>query len=540
MSYIDQQNRAPKVEYLPDTRLRITREYTLLDYADKSPTQIAASVFISWNTADSVYTNCRLIKQDVTGQLGQGDQAPTKDAPTLIRIYEQISATGETLVGNPSVEIGPTSGLTVITQEFVQFSGQTPIYGVPGVTTAPNPWSAYLLTTDTRTDDGTLQRIKRKYINSRVISTDIEYLRSVDEGTTGVTKTTIKYISGMAVASNPITPPSGTATLESGYQDQDGFRIWTGIYAKGTGVVESYIEYKNKGLLVIYSITSLGTPPTEPSPTIGGTVVLIRSSQRNSPRLEEGAIVYDYLWAEGLGIIEDTVVSLQDGLREETYVSLGVISTPTGVVIRSTTEQIEGCTKYTVTCKQSANGGNPTSETFNFQRYCPFTYPGVLKTFIQTGGSGQRYLDVFKSPPIQTDVLSTVTISYQTSDTIPSLPNTLWQPLNGATISGQWVGYNFIAANVVESWRDYRAYSSTPIAITSSSFAPNDSIFGNLAYGGTVATAQVNGGPPDPQGLTWTILPPVLDLAFQDVNGTQYYRLTIITAAIPNQPALPV
>lgn len=597
MSYIDQQNRAPRVEYLPDTRLRITREYTLIDYADKSPSLLAANVFLTWGAADSIFTNCRLIKQDVSGQIGQGDDSPTKDSPTLIRVYEQIPALGEQQVGNPGTSFDQ-SGVKSIDISYVQFSAGTTTFQVPGVSVCPAPNTDCVLKTEERTDDGTLQRIRRVYVNSGLlnqtdeiknngsllirtltyikqvpptpsgyvlfnkkidypnglpvytysfaqgngqISSQTEYRRSVDSGATGVTVVTIKYLSASSVSSNPITPPGGYSTLQTGFDDQDGYRIWTGQYAIGTGTVESSKDIKNNGKLIIYSITALDAPPSTPSATIGGTVVLIRSAQRNSPRLEEGAIVYDYVWAEGNGLVEDNIESLPDGLRDETYISLGTqLSPSSGIVIKNIIEQIDGVTKYTVTARQSSSGGAPTGETFSFQRYCPFTYPGRLKTYISTGSGGQRFLDVFKSPPIQTDVLSTVIISYQTSNTIPSLPATLWQPLDGATISGQWVGFNNIAANVVESWRDYRAISSTPISITSRGTAPNDSIFGNLAYGSTVAVAQVDGGPPDPSGSTWTILPPTLEFAFQDISGTKYYRLTIVTAAIPSQPALPV
>jgi hypothetical protein len=535
---LDAQNRSPKVEILPDQRLRVTRLYDVLNFVGKTPAEIMADVKLPWATADIKYANCLLIKQDLDGQEGDS-KTPCAEPPKLIRVYEQISPTAETAVGNPSVEIGDTSGLTVITQEYLQFSGQTPVYGVPGVTTGPGPWSAYLLKTDDRTDDGTLQRIKRTFINSGVISTGYEYLRSVDTGTTGVTKITIKYIGAMSVVSNPISQPAGTCILESEFEDQGGYRIWTGIYASGIGTVESSIEYKNNGLLVIYSITALTTPPSAPSPTIGGTVVLIKSSQRNSPRLEEGAIVYDYVWAEGLGLISQDITTRDDGLRDQTYVSLGTKQTPTGVVIKDESENIDGVIKYTVTARQSSTGGNPTAESFTFQRYHPFTYPGRLKAYIATGAES-RALDVYKSPPAQIDVLATVTVSYQTSNTIGSLAATFWNPLDGATILGQWVGLNNFAQNLAESWRDYRSLSNTSVSFTGSGLAPNDSIFGNLVYGSTVASAQAYGGPPAPDGNTYTVAPPQLDFAFQDTSGTKYYRLTLVTATIPTQTALPV
>jgi hypothetical protein len=43
------------------------------------------------------------------------------------------------------------------------------------------------------------------------------------------------------------------------------------------------------------------------------------------------------------------------------------------------------------------------------------------------------------------------------------------------------------------------------------------------------------GGPEDPVGNTYTIETPLLEEAFTDIDGTQYYRKTIITATIPAQ-----
>jgi hypothetical protein len=494
---------------------------------------------LPWATADASYANCLLIKQDVSGQVGPFEE-PCKEPPILTRVYEQISPTAETQVGNCGLEIGPQNGLTVIIAEFLQFSGQTPTYGVPGTTTAPAPFASYLMKTEERTDDGTLQRIKRTYINSGQISLDTEYLRSVDTGTTGVTKTTIKYLSEITVNSNPITQPGGTALLQSSYDNADGYRIWTMVYASGTGTVESSIEYKNNGLLVIYSITALTTPPTAPSPTIGGTVVLIRSSHRNSPRLEEGAIVYDYVWAEGLGLIESSIIVREDGLRDQTYVSLGTKQTPTGAIVRDESEQIDGVTKYTVTARQSAAGGAPSGYSLSYQRYHQFRYPGRLKAYIYTAASGKRFLDVFKSPPVDVDILATVTITYQTTNTISLVGGyPFWQPTDGATIQGDWVGLNNYQANLVESWPGYRAVNSSA-SITSSASQPNDSVFGNLAYGGTAASISISGGPASPDNNNYTIGVPMLEYVFTDTSGTKYYRQTLVTATIPAQPALPV
>ena len=100
MAYIDDKNRAPKVERLPDLRERVTRQYDVINFVGKTPAQILADVWLPWGTADKSYANCLLIKQDVGGQLDQPFETPTKNPPQLTRVYEQISPTGETMVGN--------------------------------------------------------------------------------------------------------------------------------------------------------------------------------------------------------------------------------------------------------------------------------------------------------------------------------------------------------------------------------------------------------------------------------------------------------
>jgi hypothetical protein len=540
VSAIDLQNRSPQVERLPDLRLRVTRIYDVLNNVPKTPAALLASVWQPWGTADLEYPTCRLIKQDVSGQVGPFE-APCKEPPILTQVYEQISPTGETMVGNAAINIGPQYGLTEIVVEFLQFSGQTPIYGVPGVTTAPAPWAAYLLKTDERTDDGTLQRIKRTYTSTGVISTDVEYLRSVDAGTTGVTKTTIKYLSGMAVTSNPITPPGGSATLQSSFEKADGFKIWTGVYATGAGTVESSIEYRNNNLLIIYSITALNTPPSTPSATIGGTVTLIKKSQRNSPRLEEGAIVYDYVWVEGNGLIESTLNVRNDGLQEQTYVSLGTRQVPTGIIVLDSVVEEDGVPKYTVKCMQSYVGATPVGSSYTTYRNVPFTYPGVAEPYVKGYNPSYVSLDIFMSPPVEASIPGTVTISYQTTAAIGTIP-TRWMPIQWAVLEMLQVaaiGPSGLPITQIKSLRGYRPGSGSNIAYTSPSGAVVVTCMGNPVQPSTVVLLSIYGGPPAPDGNTYT-LDASTEIAFQDTAGNIYYRQTVISATIPTQPALPV
>jgi hypothetical protein len=142
-----------------------------------------------------------------------------------------------------------------------------------------------------------------------VISEDTTYQQSSDEGTTGVTITTIRQLSSLATASNPITPPGGMALISVDYADQDGYRLWTGRWASGTGTVDSSTEQKDGDTLVLYRIVALGAAASAPSPTIGGTV----NATGESVREDNGYQVFTNTWAEGNGLNLDTRTISESG-----------------------------------------------------------------------------------------------------------------------------------------------------------------------------------------------------------------------------------
>ena len=161
MATLDLRNRSPEVSVLPDLRLRVTRVYDVLNWAPKTPAQLAAEVQLPWGTADETYSACLLIKQDVSGQEPAQGAAPFASPPHLTRVFETIDPSLETGVGNSDVSIDQ-AGIYTITQEYLQFSTGTAIYQVPGTTPAPAPWNTTcVLKDEQRTDDGTLRRIKR-------------------------------------------------------------------------------------------------------------------------------------------------------------------------------------------------------------------------------------------------------------------------------------------------------------------------------------------------------------------------------------------
>ena len=105
------------------------------------------------------------------------------------------------------------------------------------------------------------------------ISRDETYRQSVDQGSTGLTFITIRHLTASTVGTNPVSKPSGFILSGVDRNDQDGYRIWTASYAKGTGTVITDVTGRSDGSLV-YIVTTLSATATTPSNPSGGTAYL--------------------------------------------------------------------------------------------------------------------------------------------------------------------------------------------------------------------------------------------------------------------------
>lgn len=332
MANIDLQNRAPEVTRTPDFRNRVTRKYAVLNNIPKDPALILAECWKPLGTLDDEYTDCFLIEQRVVGQDGDFYD-PVKEPPFLIRVFEQLNGLNETQIGNAGVVMDQYGNRTVIF-DYWQLALGTATYQVPGATAAPAPFNNCILKTEERTDDGTLRKIKRTYIDAGelsdteqlrfngkllireltylnqipptpsgwtlvtqstefinglpvyrygfangssgsgaggVISIDTKYGQTITEGVTqGTTTITIKYISDPSVSSNPITTPLGTNLIDVGYDDDTGYRLWTAVYVKATGTVGVQTESREDGSFV-YDVETLSMTDSDPAYPGSGT-----------------------------------------------------------------------------------------------------------------------------------------------------------------------------------------------------------------------------------------------------------------------------
>lgn len=380
------------------------------------------------------------------------------------------------------------------------------------------------------------------------INRETRYTQSIDQGTTGATVITVRYLTAISVTVNPITTPAGTVLINEDKSDQDGYRVWTAIYAKGTGTVVTDVDIRNSGKLKVHHKVALGSAPTTPSVTIvGATMNVVSQNQRN----DSGYIIYDYTWAEGLGIVSERIQYRDGGLRllnRDIFLAQGSTNytayTPTyGIEVDVSYSEGEGIRRYSVTWIQSNDGTNPlTNPVLQFSSKVPFTYPGRAKAYYASFTSGaytsHKAYDVFLSPPIQSLIDATTKIYYTSINTSPSPTYTLWNPTEWATMRAKYIGWSNSPRSRVEGLKGYIA-SNSGASGTSSGSGTDISVMGDRVYASTDWSITLSGGPSDPSGSTLTLNIEQVP-AFTKTDGTQYYRVTEVYATIPAQPALPV
>jgi len=433
------------------------------------------------------------------------------------------------------------------TSDSTRNNGALLIRTIRSLGTAPSTPSGYIsISEESATQDGYVLYNYSYAKGNGEISRAVDFQQSNDQGTTGITRTTIRYLVAPGGSIQPSTL-AGSVLVGQEVSEQDGHRIWLTNWAKGTGLVSSAIESRFQSKLIITRRIALGAAPSAPSSIISGTVNTVSTSMRES----DGVEIYESSFVEALGVVEKNIQPRDGGLRVESWVSFGSsydagFMQPPGILLFKDEDQADGYVRFTATCMQSASGGDPTSgNAVSLVTKRPFTFPGRAKAFTSSF-SAVGYTafahNVYLSPPIELLVDATVQISYQTSTTI-TLPYSLWNPDSWATVRAFWEGWNQNAQSLVQSYNGYRAVGSAVTFTASSGFAGGftDNCMGSKVYGGSSGSITVDGGPSAPDGNTFT-LAASLDAApaFCGSNGVKYFRQTIVYATIPSQPALPV
>lgn len=422
---------------------------------------------------------------------------------------------------------------------------RTALGAVPSTPSSTIGGAVTLISDTSRNDSGYVVYERTWAEGVGEVSRDTRYSQSSNQGTTGVTVISVRYLSSLSTTINPISAPAGTVLVAEDKTDQDGYRIWSSTFAKGSGEVINDVETKNGGRLKIYHKVALGSAPTAPSSTIGGTVVSIAQNSRN----DSGYVIYDYTWAEGIGIVGQRIQYRDGGLRlvnRDIFVAQGSTDysayAPAGIEVDSSYSESDGVRRYSITCIQSNSGGDPTiGSALQFSTKVPFTYPGRAKAYYSSFFTGSynfhRAYDVFMSPPVQSLVDSTTNIYYTATSGAASTSYNLWNPTEWATMRAKWIGWADSPRSKVEGLRGYIAANSGESGNSTS--ATDRSVLGDRVFANTEFQITLSGGPSDPGGTTQTLSIDKVP-AFTSTSGTQYYRVTEVYAYIPPQPALPV
>ena len=255
------------------------------------------------------------------------------------------------------------------------------------------------------------------------------------------------------------------------------------------------------------------------------------------------------------GTLSVSTKNLSEGVKQVTTVFLVTEGTTVGPVTSRSTNNFQGLKTITVTTMQDKNG-NPlgtagTTPVHSFEVFSNFTYPGlfeVTKEKIADGRIANIAIELTKSPA-QSKVRSTVYVFFTTTSTIESSDYTyesasgLWSPNDWGAVSVAAAGKNVAQKGQFNTSKAFRGYRSS-----TNSFSDDvDATFGSQAvfrfqgsqkftdFNGIDFSATINNGPRDPVGSKW-VLDVKITTAFDDVDGTTYYKKTIIvTDAIPAQ-----
>jgi len=251
------------------------------------------------------------------------------------------------------------------------------------------------------------------------------------------------------------------------------------------------------------------------------------------------------------GTLSVSTKNLSEGVKQVTTVFLVTEGTTVGPVTARNTSNFQGLKTITVTTMQDKNG-NPlgtagTTPVHSFDTFSNFSYPGLFTASDSSSGRvGNVEIELTKAPA-QSKVQSKVYVFFTTTSTIQSSDYTyesasgLWGPNDWGAVTINARGLNSgIRFNASKALRGYRTDDSNFSGSVSASFG--ESAFFNFQgsqklfdLNGIPFSGTINPGPSDPVGSKW-VLDVKITSAFDDVDGTTYYKKTIIvTDTIPAQ-----
>ena len=263
------------------------------------------------------------------------------------------------------------------------------------------------------------------------------------------------------------------------------------------------------------------------------------------------------------GTLSVSTKNLSAGVKQVTTQFLVTEGTTVGPVTSRSTDNFEGLKTISVTTMQDKDGnplGNDGSNPVStFSQYVDFRYPGqvsIASDLDQAVYPGTDHVTAnwnsfwySLSPPITAAIKATVYVFFQTSADIVDSDLTydgaigLWNPQSWAKGRIDGLGTNFAITTVRQTAQDKVFSEYTAVAPLSAS---GTATYANRGTGAVLLEGQyiipgfkyaidVSGGPGLPDGNKYVITPPTLNLAFDDVDGNQVWKKTIVVATVPTR-----
>lgn len=270
--------RPPRAEQLPDGRKRLTRFFSFKQNSE-FPAEMGGTVATStdaasnWSSPPTGWENLYLISAATDTSLSPNGSG---NNPVTILTYESAGTIAQT--------------------DETKNGGALLIRTIRTAHTAPATPSGYTLIRQDDDNPSGFDTFTYTFAKGDgEISRSTEYRQSDDTGTTGVTVITIRHLTPSATGTDPTSSPgAGYVKTSEDKADQDGHRVWTVVYAKGTGLVVDEYTIRSLGKMYIYHRVALGGAPDAPTGNLDGAVTLFDVSVRK----ESGYEVYDYRWME--------------------------------------------------------------------------------------------------------------------------------------------------------------------------------------------------------------------------------------------------
>ena len=261
---------------------------------------------------------------------------------------------------------------------------------------------------------------------------------------------------------------------------------------------------------------------------------------------------YSYL-KDGV-IMSESRSSESDGVFKVTTIFFKTAGATIGPIIAKKTDDVEGIPTISITTLQDVHGNSIVHGGENLVNQVsglsPFTYPGVFDVLtggsVSTGYASATVQVLLTKAPAQCKVKTTTYFIFQeassavASDFTYANSSGLWSPNHWGSVQISASGSPGLSLfNDSSTFRGYRTSDTTvgPGSITATS--ANLSWQGKYVISGESSISYVldiDQGPPDPIGNTYT-LDVQINPAFDDIDGNQYYKKTIVvTDVIPAQP----